>query len=150
MTAATPLPPPQVRDLWIRPALVLGPRTTLADTAAALRARDVSAAVVGHAGAPIAVVTERDLTCAVAEGIDLGTEVGELATGDPVTVAATTTVLDAATTMVRTGVRHLVVAERHRVVGIVSMRDLLVALVTAARLPHGVHPARFPVDPPPS
>ncbi|HKY66280.1 MAG TPA: CBS domain-containing protein, partial [Acidimicrobiales bacterium] len=136
----------QVRDLWIRPALVLGPRTTLSDTAAALRARDVSAAVVGHAGAPIAVVTERDLTRAVADGTGPHAAVGELATDDPVTVAPTTTVLDAATTMLRTGVRHLVVAERRRVVGIVSMRDLLAALVTASTTPHEVHPTRFAVE----
>jgi CBS domain-containing protein len=150
MTPSTPLPPAHVRDMWIRPALVLGPRTSLSDTAAALRAREVSAAVVGEAGAPVAVVSERDITRAVAEGRDPATPVCDVATGDPVTVDRSTTVLDAAAVMLRLGVRHLVVAERQRVVGLVSMRDLLAALVTAATCESTVvRLTRFRIESPP-
>ena len=147
MSPATPLPPAQIRDLWIRPALVLGPSTPLSDTAAALRTREVSAAVVGEAGAPVCVVTERDITRAVAEGCDPSTPIGDLATGDPISVDRSTTILDAAVTMLRVGVRHLVVAERQRVVGLVSMRDLLAALVTAATTESTVvHLTRFEIE----
>ena len=104
--------PPLLRigDLFLQEALVLGPRTTLRDAARAMRARDVSSAVVGVPSSPVAIVTERDVTRAVAEGLTPDEPVEQIATSDPVTVDPRTGVLDAATTMLRSGLRHLVVA----------------------------------------
>ena len=122
----------QVGDLFLQQALVLGPRTTLGEAARAMRVRDVSAAVIGVPSSPVAIVTERDVTRAVAEGLTPDHPVEDIATSDPLTVEPETAVLDAATTMLRSGLRHLVVAHDHRVVGVVSMRDVLTALVTSA------------------
>ena len=125
-------PLPRVGDLWIQPALILEPGTTLTEAARAMRVRDVSSAVVGIPGAPVAIVTERDLVRAIAESRAADEALERIATSDPLTVERSTTVLDAATTMLRAGLRHLVVVDDHKVVGVVSMRDLLAALVTSA------------------
>lgn len=125
-------PLPRVGELWIQPALILEPGTTLTEAARAMRVRDVSSAVVGIPGAPVAIVTERDLVRAIAESRAADEAVERIATSDPLTVERSTTVLDAATTMLRAGLRHLVVVDDHKVVGVVSMRDLLGALVTSA------------------
>lgn len=45
------------------------------------------------------------------------------------TIDADTTVIDAATRMLRESVRHLVVTRGNRAVGVVSMRDVLGVLV---------------------
>jgi CBS domain-containing protein len=46
-------------------------------------------------------------------------------------VAHDASVIEVATLMLNEGLRHLVVSKRHKVVGIVSIRDALAALVSA-------------------
>lgn len=95
-----------------------------------MRAHDISALVVGEPGGLVSIVTERDLTKALADARPRETEVATIASADPLTVARDTSVMDVATLMLRHGVRHLVVVgEDRRVVGVVSMRDALAALV---------------------
>ena len=96
-----------------------------------MRAHDISSIVVGGPGQLVSIVTERDLTQALAEGWPLETTVQAIASDEPLTASPTTTVLDAARLMLGSGVRHLVVTRGRRAVGVVSMRDVLAALVTA-------------------
>lgn len=122
---------PRIGDLWLQPVLALGPGTKLWEAAHAMRIRDVSAAVIGVPGVPLAVVTERDLTRALAERRDPDDDVGTIATEVPLTIDRATSVVDAAATMLRHGLRHLVVIDGHKLEGMVSMRDVLSALVVA-------------------
>jgi CBS domain-containing protein len=95
-----------------------------------MRAHDISALVVGEPGGQVSIVTERDLTRAIADARPPETEVAVVASPDPLTVTTDMTVMDLATVMLRHGVRHLVVVgDNRRVVGVVSMRDALTALV---------------------
>jgi CBS domain-containing protein len=94
-----------------------------------MRAHDVSALVVGHSGDPVAIVTERDLTQALADGCPPDEGVVAIASEHPITVAHDASVIDVAALMLEKHVRHLVVSKDHRVVGIVSIRDALAALV---------------------
>jgi CBS domain-containing protein len=96
-----------------------------------MRAHNVSALVVGHPGDPVAIVTERDITQALADGCLPGERVVVIASSDPLTVAHDASVIEVATMMLNEGLRHLVVSRQHRVVGIVSIRDVLAALVSA-------------------
>ncbi len=96
-----------------------------------MRAHNVSALVVGHPGDPVAIVTERDITQALADGCLPGERVVAIASTDPLTVAHDANVIEVATMMLNEGLRHLVVSRQHRVVGIVSIRDVLAALVSA-------------------
>jgi CBS domain-containing protein len=121
---------PRVGDLGLRPAVAVAPKASLDQAARIMRAHDISALVVGDPGGLVSIVTERDLTRALADARAPETEVAAVASADPLTVSSDTTVMDVATLMLRHGVRHLVVVgDNRRVVGVVSMRDALTALV---------------------
>jgi signal-transduction protein with cAMP-binding, CBS, and nucleotidyltransferase domain len=120
---------PRIDQLPRRPLVTVEPATSLRSAARLMRAEDVSALVVGKPGDLITIVTERDMTRAVAEGRDGATPVAEVASPRPVTVEGGTTVVTAATRMLQQGVRHLVVVDRARAVGLVSMRDALAVLL---------------------
>jgi CBS domain-containing protein len=120
---------PRVGDLGLRPPVAIAPHAPLDQAARIMRAHDISALVVGESGGLVSIVTERDLTRALADARPPETEVATIASADPLTVARDTSVMDVATLMLRHGVRHLVVVGDRRVVGVVSMRDALAALV---------------------
>ena len=122
---------PRVGDLGLRPPVVVARDTPIAQATRIMRANEISALVVGSPGELVSIVTERDLTQAVADAVSLDTEVGAIASTDLMTVTPDTTVMDVATTMLREGVRHLVVVRAGRAVGVVSIRDALAALVGA-------------------
>jgi signal-transduction protein with cAMP-binding, CBS, and nucleotidyltransferase domain len=84
---------------------------------------------VGEPGDLVSVVTERDLCGALADGLDAGTPVAEVASPEPLSLPTEATVLDAAMLMLGAGVRHVIVTLDSRAVGVVSMRDVLATMV---------------------
>ena len=66
----------------------------------------------------MSILTERDFTRALAEGLAPDTPVAALASPHPLTIAAGSTVTDAATRMLRDGVRHLIVTRGNHAVGV--------------------------------
>jgi CBS domain-containing protein len=138
--------PVLVRDLPLRPLVTVQPEASLRTAARTMREQDVSALVVGVESSPVTILTERDLAVAVADGRDHAALVAELATRRPVTVDHDATALSAATRMLDEGVRHLVVVQASRVVGLVSIRDLLTALLkSTAPDPAGGDPLDRPL-----
>jgi len=119
---------PRLADLSLRPIVTIGPDEPLRTAAQVMRTSNVSSLVVNQPTKPIAIITERDITRAVADGRDPGTAVIALASPNPLTIPADATAIDAATRMLGEGVRHLVVTSGDRAVGIVSIRDILGAL----------------------
>lgn len=113
----------EVGTLPLRPIVRVTEGATLREVARAMREANVSSALVGHL--PRRIVTERDLTRGLAEGLGPDAPVEEVAERIPVWVTTTSQVLDVAEMMVRHQLRHLiVVAPRGEEVGIVSMRDV--------------------------
>ena len=131
MTAPTTPAVTRVDELRLRPVVTVAPNAPLDQVARIMRAHNVSALVVGHPGDPIAIVTERDLTQALADRCPPGERVVAIASSNPLTIAHDASVMEAATLMLNRCLRHLVVSRQHRVVGIVSIRDVLAALVSA-------------------
>jgi signal-transduction protein with cAMP-binding, CBS, and nucleotidyltransferase domain len=131
MTAPPTSAVTRLDELPLRPVVTVVPDAPLDQVARVMRAHNVSALVVGHAGDPVAIVTERDLTQALADGCPPGERVVAVASPSPLTVAHDASVIEAATLMLNEGLRHLVVSRQHRVVGIVSIRDVLAAFVSA-------------------
>lgn len=129
-SSATPVVP-RVDDLGLRPVVVVAPSASLGQAARVMRAHDISALVVGAPGELVSIVTERDLTQALADAQPPEAAVEAIASPEPLTVSPDATVMDAATLMLRTGIRHLVVTKGRRAVGVVSMRDVLAALIQA-------------------
>jgi CBS domain-containing protein len=75
------------------------------------------------------ILTEHDITRAVADGVDPGTaSVWEYMTQDPATVSLDTDVWDAVRAMLEFDFRHLPVVQGGAVVGMVSLRDLVDAV----------------------
>ena len=101
------------------------PGATLLEVADALTAGDIGALVVG-AGRPTGIVSERDLVAALAKRRDPATTTAaDVASTALVWCDATATVAEVAEEMSERYVRHVLVEEDGRLVGIVSARDLL-------------------------
>jgi CBS domain-containing protein len=102
------------------------PDDTFADVARILHDNRISSVIVMGDGAPAGIVTERDLVNVVAEGLDpREVRVGERMTRNLDTVSPTTDVAEAAEHMARLQIRHLPVVDKGRLVGIISIRDLV-------------------------
>jgi CBS domain-containing protein len=84
------------------------------------------------------ILTERDVLRAVGTGYDPASPVSEWMTRNPETISPDDTIDDALGLMNLGGFRHLPVTEDDRLVGIISVRDLLRAGVHEDSSPRGV------------
>jgi len=92
----------------------------------------VGSAVVQDNEQLAGILTERDVLRAVAAGVDPDrADVGGLMTRDVVTAGPDWDVAEAAATMAEHRVRHLVVYEGGHLLGVLSVRDVLPALLPA-------------------
>ena len=102
---------------------------TLRSVAETMATQDVGALIVAEGGAVVGVITDRDLVVrGLANGIGLDAPVGQLATGDLVTVEPGDSVVDVVEIMRDRAVRRVPVVEGDQAVGIVTIGDLAVAL----------------------
>lgn len=116
-----------------REVLAVAPEDTLGEAAERMTDERVGSAVVLEHGRLIGILTERDILQAVAGRVHSSeARVREWMTADPVVATQETTAADSLATMLAKGFRHLPVVEDERVVGIVSIRDILAASVAAA------------------
>jgi CBS domain-containing protein len=104
----------------------VGAHATLFEVAEAMAAAGVGALVVGDLDRPSGIVTERDLAGALAARRDPATtRAGDIAHTSLVWCDAEATVAEVAAEMMTAYVRHVLVEEDGRLVGVVSARDLL-------------------------
>jgi len=74
----------------------------------------------------VGIITERDLTAALADGADpVLTPVSDYMTPAPEVLGPDSEFADAAQVMLELGVRHLPVVRSGQLVGVLSMRDIL-------------------------
>jgi CBS domain-containing protein len=105
--------------------LTVDPADTIGETAQKMVERGVSSAVVSDYGNLIGIVTERDLTRAVAGRVHTSeARVREWMTADPLTLGRDASPAEAARIMLDNGFRHVPIVEDGRAVGIVSIRDV--------------------------
>jgi len=116
-----------VADVMTRDILTVARSATLGQVARELRTRNVgSALVVDEAQAPIGIITERELVDSVAASRNPDAGIAESwMKADPTTVEASASLTDASALMRLHHVRHLPVTDGGKLVGIISMRDLL-------------------------
>jgi len=109
--------------------LTVNPNDTLEQGAQAMMERKVGSAMVVKDSEFVGIVTERDVLRAVARGtVPWSTKIEDVMTSGPVCALPGTDVVDATKMMIDGGFRHLPVAKDGELVGIVSLRDLLIAL----------------------
>ena len=100
---------------------------TVLETVRAMAERNIGAVPVTHGGKLVGIFSERDLMRrVVAEGRDpRATCIAEVMTDDPLVVGTGEDLETCMTLMRRHGFRHLPVCHEGHLVGIVSLRDIL-------------------------
>lgn len=119
-----------LRDVAIKHLLTIEPGDSLQHAAKAMSDRGVGSAVVMHDGKVAGIITERDILQEVAKRTSFDdTSVNDVMTKEPVAGEPGWELTRAVTTMTQGGFRHLLVTEMDDPVGIVSLRDLMDAMV---------------------
>jgi CBS domain-containing protein len=111
-------------------ARVCGPATSLREAAVAMHERGHGSLGVVDGMKLLGLITERDLVRAMANGADLDQiTVSSFMSRDPDIFSPEFDVWEAAEWLAESGYRHLPVVEDGALLGIISVRDLLLALV---------------------
>ena len=107
------------------------PSVPIGEAARLMTVKNRSALVVTEGERIVGIVTERDLArnAGHAEGIRPPRQVGEIMSTDVLSVRPDQTSAECMTLMAGRHVRHLPVVDRDRLVGMVSIRDLMYELV---------------------
>lgn len=112
--------------------ITVAPEDTLGEVAERMTNQNVGAVVVKDHGRLIGILTERDLLRAMAARVHTSeARVRQWMTGDPVTAAPDMELDEAAKVMLEHGFRHLPVVDDSGVLGVVSLRRVLVGTAPA-------------------
>ncbi len=114
-----------------RKVITVTPGTTVVDAARTLSENRIGLLmVVGESGKFVGVLSERDIVKAVAGGSDLihGMTVDEIAIKKVVACRPQTTVVDVFRTMSTRGFRHMPVIHEGKVVGVISLTEVLLSM----------------------
>jgi CBS domain-containing protein/sugar phosphate permease len=114
-----------VKEVMKSPPVTLYPQATLADAAKTMAEKNIGFVVLTEGDKLVGVVSERDVVKALASGMPLNTPLEKIATKKVITIEPDKSVVEAADLMAENKIRHLVIAERGKVVGVVSLRDLV-------------------------
>jgi signal-transduction protein with cAMP-binding, CBS, and nucleotidyltransferase domain len=125
----------QVRNLMKSPVVSIGPDATLSGAARLMVEHEIGSVLVEDEGRTAGILTERDVMRAAAKLGDLTrARVSDHLTSPVVTASPGWDVAVAAAEMVKRRIRHLVVQEAARPLGVISMRDVM-----SVFLPERVH-----------
>jgi predicted transcriptional regulator len=126
-------PDSEVQDVMTRRTVSVGEKLTLRSLAAVLAELDIGVALVEASDGSVAVVSERDVVRAIADGADPD-EVWAVDVMGPRVVATgqDSSIVDVARVMSDEAVRHVAVTADGAVVGVVSVRDVLPVLTAFA------------------
>ena len=108
-----------------RAVIAVPPDAGLPETIAAMVENDISAVAVVDGGALAGIVTERDLVRKAMAAGRAAQRVGEIMTSEVISVSPADTAEACMALMIEHHVRHLPVLEQGRLVGMLSMRDLV-------------------------
>ncbi|MDX1449033.1 MAG: CBS domain-containing protein [Acidimicrobiia bacterium] len=117
----------RIADLIGGPVATCTTDTPLLDAARRMLDDDIGSLAVVADDRLVGIVTERDLVRGFVEP-DRGNRVGDVMTPNPDSLSPEIDTADAADWMMGAGYRHLPVLEEGRLVGMVSIKDLLWAV----------------------
>lgn len=122
-----------LKDMLNRDVITISPTAPVSEAAYLMMREDIgSLVVVDNLMFPVGIVTDRDLVVyAVAEGKNPDDAiVEEVMTKDVVYVEEETNVLDILSTMSEYSIRRMPVTKDGRLIGIISVDDLIVVIAT--------------------
>jgi CBS domain-containing protein len=133
--AQYPEPPPAtVADIMQPPVTAVEQNDHVAAAAYLMKRANATALIVTQAqtGQPIGIITDADVSRAVADGKNPNdVRIYELMTANPTVVSTTTSIYDAAKLMTSRRFRHLPVVQDAGLVGIVDITDVCRVLLEA-------------------
>ena len=119
----------EIRSLVAGQIVACGRDVSLIEIAKLMEDEDVGSVAVVDGTNLIGIVTERDLVRALGEDADPNIEtVAKWMTADPDVADPDLSVEDAARWMITAGYRHLPVVDQNKLIGVVSIKDVLWAL----------------------
>jgi CBS domain-containing protein len=127
---------PTVGEVMRTPTTTVEPDSHIAAATYLMKRSQDSALVVttGDGRLPIAVITDADVSQAVADGLDLNdTRINQLRLPHPVSVDPDMSVTEAAERMLELSVEHLAVVHDGRLVGLIDMAAVCRALLQRGR-----------------
>jgi CBS domain-containing protein len=125
----------KIRDVMTATPQTLETSASVREAARLMRDDDIGDVIVVENGTIRGIITDRDITLrVVAEGADAGITLGEVCTGDVVTVSPNDREKDAVRLMREHAVRRLPVVTDGKPVGVVSIGDLAIDLDTDSAL----------------
>ncbi len=106
---------------------LISPKASLRDAARKMRDMAIGSLVVAEGDNKIGIVSDVDFVRkAIAEGLDPDTTTIESIMSQPIiSIDMDLTAKEANDLMAKKGIRHLIVTDREKIVGIISMRDLV-------------------------
>jgi len=114
-----------IRTLIRRPPVTLAPTATIQATAQLMRDSRVSSVLLVEQDALFGLITDRDLrNRVVAQGLDIGRPVSNIATLAPMTVSANSPAFEALLLMARHNIHHMPVMDGPRILGMITATDL--------------------------
>ena len=120
----------KVRDVASSAVVAVGPSQSLREATQLMAKHRVGSAVVQDAEMLVGILTERDVVGAVAAANDPeAVSVEQIMTADVVTVGPDWDLVEAARVMASRRIRHLVVYECGQLLGVLSVRDVLPAVL---------------------
>lgn len=118
----------RVGDIMVHKAITAKSKTSLTQLAKLMRKNRVGSVTIVEGKMPVGILTESDFIRLVARGADMKNGLAQdfmnrnVATCDP-----SITVIDALMLMRTERIRHLPVVKKKRLVGVISIRDLIAA-----------------------
>ena len=124
-----------VADIMVKEVLTVEKNETIEEAVMKMNMKKVGAIVVTDKGAPVGIFTERDiLRNVVLQSLQVKHDkVVSVFTPRLVTIESTASVKEAAKRMIEGGFRHTPVSKDGKIIGMVSARDVLIALADLAR-----------------
>jgi CBS domain-containing protein len=116
----------RIGEVMTRPVVTAPRDATIGTVAELMRDRNVGSVLICDDGRPHALVTDRDVALAVADGAARGDGAGDRGGRPLVTGEAEMSVEEAAALMVQHGIRRLPVLDGGELAGIVTLDDLAV------------------------
>lgn len=117
-----------LKDLIVREPVTISPSSTIVEAAKIMRKENIGSLLVVDQGKAVGIITERDIVQAISEDKPLTVKISEIMSTNLITAESNMDEAEAALLMSKMKIRHLVVTEKGKIVGIISLRDIARAL----------------------
>ncbi|BFH73273.1 CBS domain-containing protein [Sulfurisphaera javensis] len=117
-----------IKDLITKEPITISSSSSIKEAAKMMREYNVGSLLVTSNGNAVGIVTERDIIQAISDDISLEEKVSKIMTTNLVMAESNMDEGDAALLMANKKIRHLVVTENGKIIGVISLRDVAKAL----------------------